>query len=105
MLKGGTNKVGGLPWVVGAVHRILQGCYGDYGIVLPIPELELELELEVSGWWTGLFRIAVAKAAQSIVAKRKERQQQARLLYEGWVALEFCPETPGGGMTELDTRV
>ena len=48
MLIGGTNKVGRLSWVVGAIHRILQGCCGDDGIVLSI--LELELELEVSGW-------------------------------------------------------
>ena len=28
--------------------------------------LELKLELEVSGWWTGLLGIAIAKAEQSI---------------------------------------
>ena len=48
MLIGGTNKVGRLSWVVGAVHRALQGCYGDDDIVLSL--LELRLELVVSGW-------------------------------------------------------
>ena len=50
MLIGGTNKVGRLSWVVGAIHRILQGCsiYGDDDIVLSL--LELRLELVVSGW-------------------------------------------------------
>ena len=48
MLIGGTNKVGRLSWVVGATHRILQGCYGDDDIVLLL--LELRLELAVSGW-------------------------------------------------------
>ena len=66
--------------------------------------LELELELEVSGWWAGLLGIAIAKVEQSIVAKGKEWQQNARLLYEARVALELYPE-PSGGMTELDTRV
>ena len=59
MLTGGTNKVGRLSWVVGAIHRIIQGCYGDDGIVMSM--LELELELEVSGWWTGLLGTAIAK--------------------------------------------
>ena len=48
MLIGGTNKVGRLSWVVGAVHRVVQGCYGDDDIVLSL--LELRLELAVSGW-------------------------------------------------------
>ena len=88
-------KVGRLSWVVGAVHRILQGCYGDDGIVLSI--LELKLELEVSGWWTGLLRIAIAKVEQSVVAKGREWQQKAGLLYEVPVALKLHPETPGRG--------
>ena len=46
MLVGGTNKVGRLSWVVGAIHRIIQGCCGDDDIVLSI--LEPKLELEVS---------------------------------------------------------
>ena len=48
MLIGGTNKVGRLSWVVGAIHRVIQGCYGDDGILLSL--LELRLELAVSGW-------------------------------------------------------
>ena len=72
MLKGGTNKVGRLSGVVGAVHRILQGCYGDDGIVLSL--LELRLELEVSGWCTGLLRTAIARVEQSVVVKGKEWQ-------------------------------
>ena len=48
MLIGGTNKVGRLSWVVGAVHRVVQGCYGDDDILLSL--LELRLELAVSGW-------------------------------------------------------
>ena len=48
MLTGGTNKVGRLSWVVGAAHRVIQGCYGDDDIVLSL--LELRLELAVSGW-------------------------------------------------------
>ena len=51
MLIGCTNKVGRLSWIVGAIHRILQGCYGDDDIVLSI--LELKLELEVSGCMVG----------------------------------------------------
>ena len=64
MPKGGTNKVamGRLSWVVGAVHRILQGCYGDDGIVLSVLELTRKLELEVRGWWAGLLGIAIANA-------------------------------------------
>ena len=58
-----------MSWVVGAIHRILQGCYGDDDIVLSI--LELKLELEVSGWWTGLLGIAIAKVEQSIVMRGK----------------------------------
>ena len=38
----------------------------------------------------------VARVEQSIVVKAKKWQQKARLLYEVWVALELCPETPGG---------
>ena len=71
MLIGGTSKVGRLSWVVGATHRIIQGlgCYGDDDIVLSI--LELKLELGVSGWWTGLLGIAIAKVEQSIVMRGK----------------------------------
>ena len=69
MLVGGTNKMGRLSWVVGAIHRIIQGCYGDDAIVLSI--LELKLELEVSGGWTGLLGTAIARAEQSIVMKGK----------------------------------
>ena len=95
VLTGGNNRVGGLSWLVGAVHRILQGCYGDDDIVLSI--LELMLELEISGWWTGLLGIAIAKVEQSIVTRGKKWQQKARVLYEVWVALKLYPETPGGG--------
>ena len=94
MLIGGTNKVGRLSWIVGAIHRILQGCYGDDDIVLSL--LELRLELAVSGWCAGLLRAAVAKAEQSIVEKSREWQNKATLLCVVWVALELCPETPGG---------
>ena len=89
MLIGGTNKVGRLSWVVGAVHRILQGCYGDDGIVLSVLELTRKLELEVRGWWAGLLGIAIANAEQSVVVKGKEWQQKAGLLYEVWVALKL----------------
>ena len=94
MLKGGTNNVGRLSWVVSAVHRILQGCYGDDGTESSIPELELELE--VSGRCTGLLRTAIARVEQLIVVKGEELQQKAKLLYEVWVALGLCPETPRG---------
>ena len=93
MLIGGANKVGGLSWVVGAVHRILQGCYGNDGVVLSL--LELRLELAVSGWCTGLLRTAIAKVEQSIMEKGKQWQQKARLLYEVWMALKSSPEAPG----------
>ena len=56
MLAGGTNTVGRLSWVVGAIYMIVQGCYGNDAIVLSI----LELKLEVSGWWTGLLGTAIA---------------------------------------------
>ena len=92
MLIGGTNKVGRLSWVVCAVHRILQGCYGDDDIVLLL--LEPRLELAVSGWCTGMLRTAVARVEQSII--EIEWQQKAGLLYEVWMALKLCPETPGG---------
>ena len=87
----------GLLVTLGAIHRIIQGCYGDDDIVLSV--LELKLELEASGWWTGLLVTAIARAEQSIVTvvKGKEWQQNARLLYEVWVALKLYPETPGGG--------
>ena len=94
VLVGGTNKVVRLSWIVGAIHRILQGCYGDDDIVLSL--LELRLELAVSGWCAGLLKTAVAKVEQSIQEKGKEWQRKARLLYKVWVALELCPETPGG---------
>ena len=48
MPAGGTNKIGRVPWVAGTTYRIIQGCFGDDGIVLSI--LELKLELETSGW-------------------------------------------------------
>ena len=89
------NKVVRLSWVVDAIHRIIQGCFGDDDIVLTI--LELELELEVSGWWTGLLETTIAKVEQSIAMNGKEWQQTARLLYEVWVALKLCPGAPGGG--------
>ena len=94
MLVGGTNKVGRLSWVVGAVYRIIQGCYGADGIVLSV--LELKLEMEVSGWRTGMLGTAIARAEQSIVMKEEEWQHKAMLLYVVWVALKLCPETPGG---------
>ena len=67
-------------WVVGAIHRIIQGCYGDNDRVISV--LELKLELEASGWWTGLLGNAIAKAEQSIVMNGKQWQQKAWLLYE-----------------------
>ena len=81
-----------LSWVVGAVHRILQGCYGDdHGdIVLSI--LELMLELEVSGLWTGLLGIAMTKVEQPIVMRGTELQQKVRLLCEVRVALKLHPQ-------------
>ena len=74
--------MGRLSWVVGAVHRIIQGCYGADVIVLSV--LELKLEMEVSGWWTGLLGTAIARVEQSIVMKGEEWQQKARLLYMIW---------------------
>ena len=94
MMCGGTNKVGRLSWVVGAIHRIIQGCYGADDIVLSV--LELKLEMEVSGWRTGMLGTAIAKVEQSMKMKEKEWQHKARLLYMVWVALKLCPETPGG---------
>ena len=67
--------------------------------------LELKLEMEVSGWRTGVLGTAIARAEQPIVMKEEEWRHKARLLYAVWVALELCPETPGGGMIEPDTRV
>ena len=50
MLADGTNKIGRLSWIVGAmitaIYRIIQGCYGD-DIVLLILEPKLELEVKV----------------------------------------------------------
>ena len=37
-LIGGTNKVGRLSRVVGAIYRIVQECYGADGIVLSVQE-------------------------------------------------------------------
>ena len=68
--------------------RIIPGCYGDPGIVLSI--LELELELEVCGWWAlsvGDCHRQYARVERSIVMASKEWQQNVRLLYEVWVAL------------------
>ena len=98
MLEGGTNKIGRLSWVVGAIYRIIQGCFGDDDIVLSV--LELELELETSGWWTGLLGTAIARLEQPVAMKGKGWQQKARLLYRAWVALKLCPEPPPGGLTE-----
>ena len=86
-----------MSWAVGDIHRILQGCYGEHDDDIVLSLLELKLELEVSGWWTGLLGIAIAKVEQSIVMRGKEWQQKARLLYEVWVALKLHPETPCGG--------
>ena len=36
VLAGGTIKMGRLSWVVDAIYRILQGCYGNDTIVLSI---------------------------------------------------------------------
>ena len=95
MMWGGTNKVGRLSWVAGAIHRIIQGCYGADDVVLSV--LELKLEMAVSGWRTGMLGTAIAKVEQSIKMTEKEWQHKARLLYMVWVALKLCPETPGGG--------
>ena len=97
MLEGGTNKIGRVSWVVGTIYRIIQGCFGDDGIMLSI--LELKLELETSGWWIGLLGTAIARvdSEQSTAMKGKEWQQKARLLYQVRVALKLYPETPGGG--------
>ena len=65
--------MGRLSWVVGAVYRIIQGCYGADDLVLPV--LELKLELKVSGWWTTLLGTANARVEQSIVMKGEEWQQ------------------------------
>ena len=43
-----------------------------------------------------MLRTAIARVEQSIVMKEEEWQHKARLLYVVWVALELCPETPGG---------
>ena len=53
MLSGGTNKVGGLSWVVGAVQRILQGCNCKGGIVLSILGPIRRVELLVSTFLGG----------------------------------------------------
>ena len=95
LLAGGTNTMGRLSWIVGAIHRIIQRCYGNDDIVISILELIIKLELEVSGWWTGLLRTAIAKAEQSIVMKGEYWEKGARLLYQVWVALKLCPETRG----------
>ena len=103
MMCGGTNKVGRVSWAVGAIHRVIQGCYGADDIVLSV--LELKLEMEVSGWRPGILGTAIAKVEQSMKMKEEEWQHKARLLYMVWVVLKLCPETPGGGVIEPDTRV
>ena len=67
--------------------------------------LELKLELEVSGWRPGILGTAIARVEQSMKMKEEEWQHKARLLYMVWVVLKLCPETPGGGVIEPDTRV
>ena len=60
------------------------------------------------GIWLLQHRIlgtAIAKVEQSIKMKEEEWQHEARLLHMVWVALKLCPETPGGGVIEPDTRV
>ena len=94
MMCGGTNKVGRVSWTVGAIHRIIQGCYGADDTVLSV--LELKLEMEVSGWRIDMLGTAIAKVEQSMKMKEGEWQHKARLLYVVWVALKLCPETPGG---------
>ena len=59
-----------MPWVVCAIHRIIQGCYGADGTVLSV--LELKSEMEVSSWRTGMLGTAIAKVEQSIVLKEEE---------------------------------
>ena len=54
----------------GAIHRIVQGCFSDDGIVLSI--LELRLEVVVSGWWTGLLQTAIARVEQPLETKGEE---------------------------------
>ena len=83
VMPGGTGRMGRPSWVVGAVmiRRIVQGCFGDDGLVLSI----LELEIEISGWWACLLQTPMARAEQPPVMKGKEWQQQARLLCQVWV--------------------
>ena len=98
MLTGGTDKVGRLSWVVGAIHRILQECDDKDNIVLSIQSgADAGAGSEWPGWWTGLLGITTAKVEQSIVMRGNECHRTARLLYEVWVALKLYPETPGGG--------
>ena len=70
--------------MVGAIHRIVQGCFGDDDLVLSI--LELKLEMEIRSWWTGHLQSG-RSSPYSLVMKGKEWQKQARLLYQVWVAL------------------
>ena len=93
MLAGGTNKVGRLSRVVGTIYRIIQGCYGNDAVVLPI--LELKLELEVSGWWTGLLGTAIARAERSIVMKGKELQQRDGVALPCVGGFGAVPRNPG----------
>ena len=49
-LAGGSTVVGRLSWVVGALHRVLQGCLNTDAK----STAGLQLESEVSGLWSGL---------------------------------------------------
>ena len=77
----GKRHLGGLPWVVGAIHRSIRGCYGGDGIVLSALELELELEVQVAIGgryrWTGLVGTTIygqymAKAGHSNSSNEKK---------------------------------
>ena len=81
MMCGGTNKVRRLSWVVGAIHRIIQGCYGANAIVLSV--LELKLEMEVSGWRTGMIGTAIAKVEQSMKMNEDPTHQRVTVIESG----------------------
>ena len=102
-------RIGRLPWVVGAIHRVDQalGCFGDDGIALPIPELRLEMV--AGGWRTGPLRAAIAKAEQPLEIKELEWQQKAGLLYRGRVRVAYgwlwrCDLKSTGGCDWAYTR-
>ena len=78
---GGTHRIGRLSWVVGAICRLTQGCFGDAGLVMSLPDLKLEMKIRVR--WTGLLQSAISRVEHPLAMKGNAAAGRAAMPGEG----------------------